>query len=210
MNNSFWRKLGYSVFGIVAAGVIFIVSVVGYVQLGHARAIGWDKTDASYAIVLGASVKLDGTPSDALYDRVATAVDLYNEGSVKKLLMTGDDGKFHADEVAVMKKTAMDLGVPESAIDTDGQGYRTYESCKRAKSVFNIKDAVIVTQRFHLGRALYLCNAFGVESQGRPADRQSYQRIMYFWARDLVSSFKAWWDINIQEPKPPVDDSDRD
>jgi len=165
---------------------------------------------APYAIVLGASVKQDGTPSDALYDRVATAVDLYDGKRVGKILMTGDNGKFHANEVEIMKGTAMGLGVPEQDILVDGQGYRTYESCKRAKQVFGIEEAVIVTQRFHLGRAMYLCDRFGIMVHGASADRQTYQRIIFFWARDLTSTFKAWWDINIQEPRPPVEDSERD
>src|SRR5688572_15095821 len=207
-----WFRRIAAVAGIlVLSVVVFVGSVIAYVQLYRVNVIGWDKTPVEYALVLGASVKQDGTPSDALYDRVVTAVELYNDDYVQKLLVTGDDGKFHANEVAVMKRVAMELGVPESDIVVDGQGYRTYESCKRAKQVFGIDEAVIVTQRFHLARALYLCGNFMKTSvQGRSADRQSYQRIMFFWARDLVSSFKAWWDINIQEPKPPVDESERD
>jgi vancomycin permeability regulator SanA len=205
-----FRRIAYGVLGLGVTGTVFIVCVVSYVQLSHFGDVGTRRGAVPYAIVLGASVKQDGTPSDALYDRIVTAVELYNDDYVDKLLMTGDDGKFHANEVEVMKRTAVELGVPESDISVDGQGYRTYESCKRAKQVLDIDRAVIVTQRFHLGRALYLCGAFGMDVQGEVADRQSYQRIAFFWARDLVSSFKAWWDINIQEPQPPVRESERD
>jgi vancomycin permeability regulator SanA len=208
---SIWIKRSlYSFLGLGTACVAFVFATIVYVQTSHLSMIDWNKSPAEYAIVLGASVKMDGTPSDALYDRIVTAVDLYNEDYVQKLLMTGDDGKFHANEVAVMKRVAMELGVPESDIVVDGQGYRTYESCKRAKQVFGINQAVIVTQRFHLARALYLCDQFRIASQGWTADRQTYQKIEFFWARDLLSSFKAWWDINIQEPKPPVSDRERD
>lgn len=211
MNTTYWlRKLGLGVSAVLLASACSIASIVTYVQVSHITGINPNKPKAPYAIVLGASVKMDGTPSDALYDRIVTAVELYNDKAVEKLLMTGDDGKFHANEVAVMKKTAMELGVPEDAIEVDGQGYRTYESCKRAKQVLHIDQAIVVTQRFHLGRALYLCGAFGMNAQGRTADRQTYQRILFFWARDLTASFKAWWDINVQEPEPPVDDSQRD
>lgn len=211
MNTPLWiRRVGLGVSATVLLMACSIGGVITYVQVSHITDINPDKPKAPYAIVLGASVKMDGTPSDALYDRIVTAVELYNDKRVDKLLMTGDDGKFHANEVAVMKKTAMELGVPEDAIDVDGQGYRTYESCKRAKQVLNIDQAIVVTQRFHLGRALYLCGAFGMDTQGRTADRQTYQRILFFWARDLTASVKAWWDINIQEPEPPVSDSQRD
>jgi len=208
--NKFWRYLGYGTVTAAAGIAAFIVGTVAYVQISHFGLIDWRQKPVEYAIVLGASVKQDGTPSDALYDRIVTAVELYNDGYVQKLLMTGDNGKFHTDEVAVMRRVAIDLGVPESDILVDGQGYRTYESCKRAKQVYDIDEAVIVTQRFHLARALYLCSQFGISSQGQTADRQTYQRIAFFWARDLASSFKAWWDINVIEPKPPVDERDRD
>jgi vancomycin permeability regulator SanA len=208
---NWFRRIGIGAAGLMLVSVASVGTVITYVQLSRVNMIGWEKTPVEYALVLGASVKQDGTPSDALYDRVATAVELYNDDYVQKLLMTGDDGKFHANEVAVMKRVAMELGVPESDILVDGHGYRTYESCKRAKEVFDIDEAVIVTQRFHLARALYLCGNFmKISVQGRVADRQSYQRIVFFWARDLASSFKAWWDINIQEPKPPVSESERD
>ncbi len=204
----------YGALGLSAIGAFFIVGVVIYVQVGHLSSINkvFDKNDdiTTYGIVLGASVKPDNTPSNALYDRIATAVDLYNNGTIKKLLMTGDDGKFHVDEVEIMKRSAIDLGVPEADIEVDGHGYRTYESCKRAAQELHIQRAVIVTQRFHLGRALYLCSHFGIDVSGATADRQGYQRITFFWLRDLAASFKAWIDLNIQEPKPPVDASERD
>lgn len=208
--NIWIRRFGYGLLALVLGATLFIASVVTFVQVSRIGEIDRDQMKAPYAIVLGASVKQDGTPSDALYDRIVTAVELYNDKQVEKLLMTGDDGKFHTNEVEVMKKAAMELGVPQAAIDVDGEGYRTYESCKRAKQVLHINEAIIVTQRFHLGRAMYLCDRFGITTQGRSADRQSYQRILFFWARDLTASFKAWWDINVQEPKPPVDASERD
>ncbi len=155
------QVVGSLAFGAAA----FVFSVIVYVQMSHVSQIDSRIKPAEYAIVLGASIKQDGTPSDALYDRIQTAVMLYGDGSVKKLLMTGDDGKFHANEVATMKNVAMELGVPESDILIDGQGYRTYESCKRAKQEFHVDQAVIVTQRFHLGRAMYLESVFRANQQ---------------------------------------------
>ena len=195
--------------GSLGTATLACMLVIGHVQLSHVdditeKAFAADK--APIAIVLGASVKADGTASDALVDRVATGVELYQHKKVKRLLMTGDNGKFHTDEVAAMRRLAQEAGVPAEDIQVDGQGYRTYESCRRAAEVFHIQKAIVVTQRFHLGRALYLCEAFGIKSQGVVADRQHYRRTAFFWARDLVSSIKAWLDVNIWPPNPPVDD----
>lgn len=156
------------------------------------------------AIVLGASVNPNGSPSDALRDRVLTAVDLYRAGKVGTLIMSGDDGAFHVNEVAVMARTAQEAGVPANDIRTDGKGYRTYESCKRAVQELHINAALIVTQRFHLARALYLCRAFGMDAEGVIADRQPYVRIAMFWVRDLFASAKAFWDVRVWPPKSPV------
>lgn len=188
-------------------GVLTIASIIGYVQLGHLGSISTSLNDlepAPYAIILGASVKSDGTPSDALYDRILVGSELVKAKKAETLLMTGDGGAFHVNEVAAMKRTAMELGVDERDIIVDGQGYRTYESCKRAIQVYDIRKAIVVTQRFHLARSLYLCDFFGIEVQGMVADQQTYLREYFFIFRDLVSSAKAWWDTRIQAPAPPV------
>lgn len=195
---------------IVALGTISLgltgVSIIQQIQRRYRPAIHSisEITPAPVAMVLGASVKLDGTPSDALRDRVMVGIQLYKEGKASKLLMTGDDGGFHANEVATMKRLAVEAGVPETDILVDGQGYRTYESCKRAVQVFNIHKGIIVTQRFHLARSLYLCSNLGMEAQGVAADLQPYERIVFFTARDFAASLKAWWDINIDAPPSPV------
>ncbi|HEU0050842.1 MAG TPA: ElyC/SanA/YdcF family protein [Patescibacteria group bacterium] len=190
---------------LFAIGGFAIIGVILYVQSRYAgRIVTESNAHAPYAIILGASVTTKGEASDALRDRVQTAVDLYKQGKVQKLLMSGDDGAFHVDEVGAMAKIALSEGVTSSDILVDGHGYRTYESCKRAVQVFEIKEAIIVTQRFHLGRALYLCSVFGMNAKGVSADREPYQRIVYFVLRDLLASAKAWWDVNIVSPRSPV------
>ncbi len=184
---------------------VFMIGLIAFVQFRFvSRIVSTNDVKAPFAIVLGASVTQSGEASDALRDRVETAIDLYKQGKVQKLLMTGDDGLFHIDEVAVMARIAQEAGVTSTDILVDGHGYRTYESCKRAVEVYNIQKAVIVTQRFHLGRALYLCSSFGMDAQGVVADRHSYQRIFYFVVRDIGASLKAWWDVQVLAPKPPV------
>ncbi|MCR4256850.1 MAG: YdcF family protein, partial [Candidatus Uhrbacteria bacterium] len=197
------KRILLGVVGAVTATGVLIVSAIGYVQFIEAGSVVERREDVrpvEYAIVLGASVKQDGTPSDALEDRVMEGVDAYKEGKVQKLLMTGDDGAFHINEVETMARVAREAGVPADDIVVDGQGYRTYESCKRAAEKYEITEAVVVTQRFHLSRALFLCSAFGIDVQGLPADRRTYQRIGFFFGRDLLASFKAFWDVYVWPP----------
>jgi SanA protein len=156
------------------------------------------------ALVLGASVNPDGTPSDALMDRIKTGAMLYQYGLVKDILLSGDDGEYHSNEVEAMKKATISLGVPEKHILTDGAGYRTYESCKRAIQTYHFSEAVIVTQRFHLPRALFLCNELGIDSVGVSADLQKYQKEKSFEFREFFASVKAFIDIYIHEPSAPV------
>lgn len=199
------RFLKY-VAAVILLAITVISGVVFDVQLRYVNRIS-DVAHAPkkpIAIVLGAAVKPDGTPSDALMDRILTGADLYHASTVDALLMTGDDGAFHVDEIKSMVAAAREAGVPEHAIMTDGHGYRTYESCKRAAQELKLDSALVVTQRFHLGRALYLCNSFGMDAHGVIADRQYYVRNNWFWWRDLLSSAKAFWDVRVMAPKPPV------
>jgi len=157
---------------------------------------------APVALVLGAGLWRDGSPTPALYDRVATAVDLYQAGRVKKLLMSGDNRFVNYNEPAAMKKLAVQLGAPAEDIVLDYAGRRTYDSCYRAKEIFGVRKVVIVTQRFHLDRALFLCDALGVESVGVVADRRVYQTLRWWELREVLATAGAWWDVNVRHPMP--------
>lgn len=159
---------------------------------------------APFAIILGASVRRDGTPSSALRDRLERGIELYKKGIVDRLLLTGDDGAYHVDEMSVMTRYVKDRGVPDDRVLVDGHGYRTYESCKRARGAYGVTRAIIATQRFHLGRALYVCNQLGIEVVGVLADQAKYDKIIFFWLREIPASFKAWWDVNVKTPQSPV------
>ena len=160
------------------------------------------------AIVFGAGLWRDGTATPVLYDRVQTAADLYFAGKVERLLMSGDNRFVDYNEPAVMRTLALELGVPEGAIVLDYAGRRTYDTCYRAKAVFGVTGAILVTQAFHLPRSLYLCNQLGVDSVGVDADLRVYRKssLLYWNIRELLATAAALWDVNIGHPVPVLGD----
>jgi vancomycin permeability regulator SanA len=117
-------------------------------------------------IVFGAKVYGSGALSPVLEARVRSAVELYRAGRVRKLLMTGDNGRVEYDEVTAMKRRAVALGVPPADVVRDFAGFRTYDSCYRAREVFAVDRAVLVTQAFHLNRAIFLARRLGIDAIG--------------------------------------------
>lgn len=205
----FWRIiLILAILAIVGLGFVYAVNF--YVQsqtkakkYEFITSISADEKPR-IAIVFGAKVWDDGTPSNALNDRVVTAVELYRAKRVTKLLMSGDNPSPDYDEPTAMKKLAVGLGVPESDIVLDFAGRRTYDTCYRAKEIFEVKQAILVTQEFHEARALYLCNNLGVESIAVKANRRTYEGENYWAFREFFSVFSAWYEMNFVpfEPVP--------
>jgi SanA protein len=156
------------------------------------------------AIVFGAGLKRDGSPTAVLQDRVSTASKLYFNGNVQKILMSGDNRFLDYNEPGAMLEYAIKLGVPEKDIVMDYAGIRTYDTCYRAIHIFGVKDALLITQQFHLPRALYLCRMIGMQTNGVVADLHNYSRGAYsFWQiRESVASAGAIWDIWIGHPVP--------
>lgn len=154
------------------------------------------------AIVFGAGLWASGAPTPILYDRVATAADLYKQGTVRKLLMTGDDSTPGHDEPGAMIQSALALGVPRAALVGDGAGLRTYDSCARARDVYGVSRAIIVTQRFHMARALYTCAQLGLDVIGVDADRRDYAQGSYAWLtlREVPSTLLAYLDVTVLHP----------
>ena len=156
------------------------------------------------AIVYGAEVKRDGTPSAVLRDRVETAVALYKDGKVQKLLMSGDNRFVDYNEPEAMRQYALTLGMPDSDIVLDYAGRRTYDTCYRAKEIFGVNSAVLVTQGFHLPRALFLCKAFGIDVVGVKAENYYYlKRSRLLWnTREILASVQSVWDVYLFKPLP--------
>jgi len=154
------------------------------------------------AIVFGAGLRRDGTPTPILRDRVQTAASLYLSGKVKKLLMSGDGQQEGYNEPEGMRQLALSLGVPDEAISLDFAGSRTYDTCYRAKAIFGIKSALLVTQKFHLPRALFLCKAMGLEALGVEANnRQFWRGSTLVWnVREQLATVGAFLDVYVSNP----------
>ena len=130
--------------------------------------------DVDCILVLGCFVKDDGRPSDMLHDRLTRGVELYDLGAAPKLLMSGDHGREEYDEVAAMKQFAIDAGIPSEDVFMDHAGFSTYESIYRAKEIFQADKILIVTQEYHLYRAIYIADQLGVEAYGVSSDYHTY------------------------------------
>jgi SanA protein len=156
------------------------------------------------AVVFGAGLYRDGRPTPVLRDRVHTAAQLFFNGKVEKLLMTGDNSFLYYNEPQAMQEYALELGVPEKAIVLDYAGRRTYDSCYRAREIFGVRDAILVTQNFHMSRALYICNNLDVSAVGVPADLHEYrQRSLFYWnLRELPATLNALLEIHVTHPLP--------
>ena len=155
------------------------------------------------AIVFGAGLTRSGEATPILKDRVETAAQLYFSGKVKKLLMSGDNRFADYNEPKAMRQYALALGVPDIDIVLDYAGRRTYDTCYRAKVIFGVMDAILVTQNFHLPRALFLCNMLGMNGAGVAADNFTYlKRSLLYWnLRELPATVTAFGDV-ITRPLP--------
>lgn len=159
----------------------------------------------SVAIVFGAAVYRDGRLSPMLTARVQQAAAAYRLGRVQKILMTGDNSRTDYDEVSAMKRYAVSLGVPAEVIHLDYAGFSTYESCYRAREIFGVREAVLITQAFHLPRAVYTCARLGLDAVGLETDdRGNYSaRVMrHHQVREVLATAKALWDVHFRKPLP--------
>lgn len=191
----------------LALGGIAIVTIARLLtgMLGWARTYSQeDVPTRPLAIVFGAGLTRNGTASPVLRDRIHAAAELYFAGKVEKLLMSGDNSTQYYNEPAAMRQYALELGIPDQAIVLDYAGRRTYDTCYRARQIFGVEQAILVTQGFHLPRALYLCNALGVDGIGVAADNFTYRRVslLYWNLRELAATVTALVDVHLTRPIP--------
>jgi SanA protein len=196
---------------LVAAGLIVVLAglavlipnlVITRSAAGHIVSRPEEAHQAQAAIVLGARVYDDGTPSPMLSDRLETSIALYKLGKVEKLLLSGDHGQTTYDEVNVMLEYVLARGVPDEDVFTDHAGFSTYDTMYRARDVFQVTSALVVTQEFHLARAVYTARALGLEATGVAADIQPYSNEFRFAARDWLARAKAFLQLHVTHPEP--------
>lgn len=158
-------------------------------------------TDVDCILVLGCQVKDNGVPSDMLKDRLARGIELYELEAAPKLLMSGDHGREEYDEVGTMKQWAIDSNIPSENIFMDHAGFSTYESMYRAKEIFEADKIIIVTQEYHLYRALYIADKLGIESYGVASDYHTYAGQSMRELREILARCKDFA-TTIFKPEP--------
>lgn len=183
-------------FGIVFSINFYIVlSTKKQINVNDEKSINVDSI-----IILGAGIK-NGSPSPMLEDRLNEGIKLYKEGIASKIIMSGDHGREEYDEVNIMKDYAIKKGVPSEDVFMDHAGFSTYESVYRAKEIFKVKKVVIVTQEYHLYRALYIANELGIEAYGVNSDPRKYVGVTYRELREILARNKDFVNCIIK-PRP--------
>lgn len=204
--------------GTAGAGAVLLVLIAANVFVTRsAEGLAFDAAaevpERPTAIVFGAGV-VDGRPTPALADRVHAAVELYEQGRVGHLLLSGDNSRIDYDEVTAMREQAMSEGVPAEAITRDHAGFDTRSSCYRARDVFGVRAAVLVTQDYHLPRALYTCRDLGIDAVGlrvpdwqHDADRLTWccyppGDARQYMAREWLARTNALVEAHLTRPEP--------
>ena len=188
---------------LLVAAAVFVPDFI-VVNKTKSKIISLDEaeklTDIDCAVILGAGVR-DGKPTPMLRDRLLTGIELYKSGTVKKLIMSGDHGSDDYDEVNIMKSFAVDSGVPDSDIFMDHAGFSTYETIYRAKEIFEADNIIIVSQKYHLYRALYIAEKLGVKAVGISADLRTYSGQAKRDLREILARDKDFFNC-IFKPEP--------
>jgi SanA protein len=153
------------------------------------------------ALVLGARVYQNGSLSDIMSDRAITAINIYKEGKVDRILISGDHGKTTYDEVNAIKKYMLNNGVAEEDLFLDHAGFDTYDSVYRAKEIFQVESMTIITQEFHLYRAIYIANELQIDAIGLAADLRTYRSNVFNQVRESAARVKAVFDV-VLKAKP--------
>ena len=200
------RRLLFGLVLLFAAGIGAVFGVNAYVQasvqdriLTEEQAAELEEIDC--VLVLGCGLEADGSPSPMLHDRLQQGVALYQKEAAPKLLVSGDHGRDEYDEVNAMKRFAEEQGVPSEDVFMDHAGFSTYESVYRARDIFQVRRMVIVTQEYHLSRALYIAKRLGIEAWGVPADPRTYSGQTARDLREILARDKDFLTC-ILKPKP--------
>ena len=192
--------------GLGLLGTLLVFGINTYVKKSvEDRIMSVEDTDEleglDCIIVLGCKVKDDGSPSDMLKDRMKRAIELYEKGVAPKILMSGDHGKTNYNEVMTMKQYAIENGVPSEDVFMDHAGFSTYETMYRAKEVFNVEKAIVVTQDYHMYRSLYIANELGIDAYGCQSVKYNYYGQTSRDIREVIARCKDFV-TTIFKPEP--------
>ena len=194
------------ILGVFFLGVCFVIGLNAYVKhsteeriLSVEEAARLENMDC--ILVLGCGVDEDGTPSDMLRDRLDRSIEVYQLGAAPKLLMSGDHGRVEYNEVGTMKQYAIGEGILSQDIFMDHAGFSTYESLYRAKEIFCADRIIIVTQKYHLYRALYTAEQLGIEAYGVASDQHTYGGQMMRDIREVAARCKDFA-TTMMRPRP--------
>ncbi len=173
-------------------GLTYIFGIDFYIKSSTERQIinNYEVKDVDAIVVLGASIKKDGTLSLMLKERLETSIEAYNNGVSSKIIMSGDHTRKNYDEVTAMKKFAIENNIDSSIIYLDHAGISTYDSIYRMKHIFKLKKIVIITEKYHLYRALYIANKLGIEAYGIDATKKIYSGQSYRDFREILARNK--------------------
>ena len=206
MSKQNWKFIRNIFIALAAVGLLVVIlpriitTMYSWTRIYTADAVPTQRV----AIVFGAGLDREGQATLILLDRVKTAAQLYFSGRVQKLLMSGDNRTVDYNEPEAMRQYALSLGVPNDAIVLDYAGRDTYATCYRAHAIFGLDSAILVTQPFHLPRALFLCKALGIQAFGVQADNYHYLwRWELIWnIREQLATVGAFVDVYIIKPVP--------
>jgi len=183
----------FFVFGLL---IFVLINLKVFIEAKSYMYADVDSIPGSYtALVLGASVYSSGRPSIILADRLDKAIELYEHNKIKRFLVSGDHSTATYDEVNNMKYYLLQRGIPDSVIFTDYAGFDTYNSIARAKDIFQVDSLIIVTQKFHLRRAIYIAKNKGLYVNGYIADKQGYTGMPYLYFRESFANIKAFFEV---------------
>ncbi|MBT3319520.1 MAG: DUF218 domain-containing protein [Clostridia bacterium] len=188
--------------------VALVFVIINAVVIGSAGRDIYDISDietlepAQCVLVLGAKVYSNERLSPVLLDRVDYAIAIYKAGKAAAILFSGDHGQTEYDEVNAMMNYAISKGVPKEDIFLDHAGFSTYESLVRAKEVFCVTDTIIVTQRFHISRAVYIAQSLGLNASGVNSDPRRYRNAGYDALRESLARVKDFFFVNVSRPDP--------
>jgi vancomycin permeability regulator SanA len=189
---------------VCALGAYALLLPLGWMYVGSARhrVSAADAPATAVGLVFGAGAP-EGKPSPMLVGRLKLSADLYRRGKVQVLLVSGDNSRSHYNEPKVMRDYLIGEGVPRDRIVLDYAGFDTWDSCVRAKKIFGLDRAILITQRFHLPRALTLCRSAGIDAWGVGDDSRPYAPTATFvsYVRELPAGLKAAFDLVVR-PDP--------